>query len=219
MVRNRVTHVGVVASGAVLTAVLAGCGGGAGTSAQPAPSSTTTVAPSTPSSTTGTPDPAAGTSPTTTAAQPQAAPGNGACKAGDISLSLGRGDAAAGTSYRPLVMTNTSGAKCTIQGFPGISYVTGADGHQVGKDAYRDGTKGAPIVLNKGESAAADIGFVNVHNYDPSTCQPTEVKGLRVYLPQETASKFIDAPGTGCAGDKIPGNQLTVKTAHAGSGE
>jgi len=214
MVRNRLTHVGVVAAGAALTTALAGCGGGAGTPAQSALSST--VAPSTPSSTTGTLDPAAGTSPTATQ---QAALGSGDCKAGDISLSLGRGDAAAGTSYRPLVMTDTSAAKCTIQGFPGVSYFAGADRHQVGKAAYRDGAKGAPVVLNKGESAAADIGFVNVQNYDPSTCQPTPVDGLRVHLPQETTPKFLDAPGTGCASDKIPGNQLTVKTAHPGSGE
>jgi hypothetical protein len=218
MVRNRFAHVGVVAAGAVLTAVLAGCGSGTENAALTAPSSTTTVAPSSPSSTTETPSVAAGTL-STTAAPPAPPAGNGDCKAGDISLSLGRGDAAAGTAYRPLVMTNTSGTKCTIQGFPGISYVAGADGHQVGKDAFRDGTKGSPVVLNKGESASADIGFVNVQNYDPATCQPTAVKGLRVYLPQETASKFIDAPGTGCASDKIPGNQLTVKTAHAGSGE
>jgi len=219
MVRNRFTHVGVVAAGAVLTAVLAGCGSGTQDVAQTTPSSTTTVPPSSSSSTTETPSAEAAAPSTAAAPQPVAPSGIGDCKAGDISLSLGRGNAAAGTAYRPLVMTNTSGTKCVIQGFPGISYVAGADGHQVGKDAYRDGTKGAAVVLSKGESASVDIGFVNVQNYDPATCQPTPVKGLRVYLPQETASKFIDAPGTGCASDKIPGNQLTVKTAHAGSGE
>jgi hypothetical protein len=224
MVRNRFTDVGAVAAGAVLTVltgVLAGCGSGSGSSAQPAPSSTTTVAPSSSaassptSSTSGTLSSEAGISSTLAAA----APGNGLCKAGDISLSLGRGDAAAGTMYRPLVMTNTSNTQCTIQGFPGVSYVAGADGHQVGKDAFRDGTKGEAIALNKGESAASDIGFVNVHNYDAPVCQPTAVNGLRVYLPQETVAKFVEAPGTGCASDKIPGNQLTVKTAHRGSGE
>jgi hypothetical protein len=208
-------HAGVVAAGAVLTVVLAGCGSNSGTSAPPAPTPTTDSSSSAASSSSETPIPAVGSP----SSAPAPKPADGLCKAADISLSLGRGDAGAGTAYRPLVMTNVSDHQCTIQGFPGISYVAGADGHQVGKDAFRDGTKGAAIVLSKGESAAANIGFVNVGNYDAAQCRPTAVNGLRVYLPQETASKFVEAPGTGCAGDNIPGNQLTVQTAHPGSGE
>lgn len=71
----------------------------------------------------------------------------------------------------------------------------GTDGHQVGKDAFREGTKGNAVKLNPGQSAAADIQFVNVRNFDSATCQPTEVKGLRIYLPQETASNFVAGPG------------------------
>jgi len=144
---------------------------------------------------------------------------NGLCKAADLKLSIGRGDAAAGTVYRPLVFTNVSDSECTIQGFPGVSYVGGSDGHQVGPAAYREGEKGAPVQLAKGASAYADVGFVNVQNYDTVTCQPQPVRGLRVYPPQETASMFIELSGTGCASDKIPGNQLTVKTIEKGSGE
>jgi hypothetical protein len=87
---------------------------------------------------------------------------------------------------------------------------------QVGKDAFREGTKGTAVKLDPGQTAAADIQFVNVRNYDPGTCQPTAVKGLRIYLPQETASNFVPAEGTGCASTKIPGNQLSVKTVHVG---
>ena len=111
-------------------------------------------------------------------------------------------------------MKNVSAKPCLIQGFPGVSYVAGDDGHQVGKDAFREGTKGNAVKLDPGQTAAADIQFVNVHNFDPGTCQPTAVKGLRIYLPQETASNFVPSEGTGCAGTKIPGNQLAVKTVH-----
>jgi hypothetical protein len=136
------------------------------------------------------------------------------CKAADVSLSLGQGDAGAGSSYRPLDIKNTSGKPCTIQGFPGISYVGGENGQQVGPAASRSGEKGAAIKLNPGQSAAADIQFVNVQNFDPATCKPTPVKGLRVYLPQETASKFLADPSTGCTAATLPGDQLSVKTVH-----
>jgi hypothetical protein len=197
------THVGVVGVGMVLAATLGGCGKGAGNTAQPAPISSA-AAPSSTSTPSGTPS------------LPPAQP-DGFCKAADVTLALGRGDGAAGTVYRPLIITDVSGRRCVVQGFPGVSYVAGADGHQVGPAAVRVGTVGSPVTLNKGESASVDMGFVNVANYDPGVCQPTPVDGLRVYLPQDTAAKFVESPGTGCTSDKIPGDQLTVKTAQKGT--
>jgi len=195
----------VAASAGVL--LLSACGGGAGA---PAASSS-----SAPSSSTESSSPATTATSSTPKAASQAQPANnGLCKAGDVKLSLGQGDAGAGSVFRPLLITNVSATPCTIQGFPGVSYVAGADGHQVGKDAFREGTKGAPVKLAKGETAAADLRFVNVMNYDEATCKPTPVTGLRIYLPQETASNFVPSPGTGCASTNIPGDQLTVKTVH-----
>jgi hypothetical protein len=211
MVRNTLPQVGMVGVGMVLAAVLVGCGSGSGNTAQPA-SSVSTLATSAEAT-----SPAGGSSSGESTVQP--APGDGSCKAADVKLALGRGEGTAGTVYRPLTITNVSSNKCVVQGFPGVSYVAGADGHQVGSAAYRDGNKGDPVPLNKGESANVDVGFVNVQNYDPAVCMPTPVNGIRVYLPQDTASKFVEAPGTGCASDKIPGNQLTVKTARKATGE
>ncbi|WP_245614433.1 DUF4232 domain-containing protein [Actinokineospora inagensis] len=133
------------------------------------------------------------------------------CKVGELKLSVKDGDAAAGTVYRKLVFTNSGSRTCVIQGFPGVSYVAGDDGHQVGPAAYRVGTKGAAVKLAPGAAASADVGFVNVQNFDPAECQPTEVRGIRVYPPHDTGSGFVALPGTGCA-KTPPGNQLTVKT-------
>jgi hypothetical protein len=137
--------------------------------------------------------------------------GKADCKAANLKLSIGGGDAAAGTVYRQLVFTNTGASPCVLQGFPGVSYVAGDDGHQVGPAAVRIGTKGEAIDLAPGASAAAPVGFTQVRNYDEAVCKPTAVRGLRVYPPQETASMFIALEGTGCAGNP-PGQQLTVKT-------
>ncbi|WP_410619250.1 DUF4232 domain-containing protein [Amycolatopsis sp. cmx-8-4] len=211
MVRTRLSRLFPVVAASAGVLALSACGSGGTTPA--ASSSTPSTSESATSSTASTATPS--TSAPAPATSPTAAPvDNGLCKSGDVKLALGQGDAGAGSLYRSLVITNASGKPCEIQGFPGVSYVGGTDGHQVGKDAFREGTKGNAVKLNPGQSAAADIQFVNVRNFDSATCQPTEVKGLRIYLPQETASNFVPAPGTGCASTKIPGNQLAVKTVH-----
>ncbi|MFI5615432.1 DUF4232 domain-containing protein [Amycolatopsis sp. NPDC051903] len=198
---------GLSASGVLL---LSACGGGTTPSANNTPSSDPSSSTSETSSAptaTSTPESSSDNAPAT--GQPVA---NGLCKAPDVTLSLGQGDSGAGSTYRPLLIKNKSGKACTIQGFPGVSYVTGDDGHQVGPAATRVGTKGEAIKLQPGQSAAADIQFAQVLNFDPAVCKPTDVRGLRIYLPQETASNFVSDPGQGCAGDKIPGFQLAVKT-------
>lgn len=153
----------------------------------------------------------------TTAPKPE----NGLCKAVDLQLSFGKGGAAAGTTYRPLIFTNISDRQCVIQGFPGVSYVGGDDGHQIGAPAYRDGSKGPAITLQPGDQAAAVIGYATVENYDAAVCRPEPAKGLRIFPPQETESMYIafNYEETGCANDELPGNQLVVKTIQAGTGE
>jgi hypothetical protein len=136
-----------------------------------------------------------------------------------LAVSIGGGDAAAGTVYQFLRFTNTSNRTCTIQGFPGVSYVAGENGTQVGPAADREGTKGAAVQLKPGAVASAAVGLANVQNFDPQTCHPTPVRGLRVYPPNETASLFVAQDGTGCAATKLPGTQLTVSTIKAGPGE
>ncbi|MEV6875632.1 DUF4232 domain-containing protein [Amycolatopsis sp. NPDC051128] len=211
MVRTKLSRFFPVVAASAGVLALSACGSGGTT---PAASTSTPSSPESPTSATTT---TTVSSPSTSApaTAPVAAPvDSGLCKAGDVKLSLGQGDAGAGSFYRPLLITNASSKPCLIQGFPGVSYVAGTDGHQVGKDAFREGTKGNAVKLDPGQAAAADIQFVNVQAFDPATCQPTPVKGLRIYLPQETASNFVPADGTGCASTKIPGNQLSVKTVH-----
>lgn len=137
--------------------------------------------------------------------------GSATCKAADLKLSIGHGDTAAGTAYHPLNFTNKSDKACTIQGWPGVSYVGGSNGKQVGESAKRIRPKGGPIHLQPGKSASADIGLVQVHNFDSGQCKPTSVRGLRVYPPHDTASMFVALKGTGCAGN-VPDPQLTVAT-------
>ncbi|MDA3650155.1 DUF4232 domain-containing protein [Saccharopolyspora indica] len=147
---------------------------------------------------------------------PETPVGDPLCKAPDLALSFGESDGATGGRYAPLIFTNISSHNCVIQGFPGVSYVGGDDGHQVGADAYRDGKKGGAVNMAPGDKASAMIKFTTVENYDPAECRLEVAKGLRIYPPQETASLFIpfDYEQHGCANAEK--SQLSVQTIQAG---
>ncbi len=219
MLHARIRTGALAVSGVAIALLLTGCD--LGGSADPGNPEVPTVTESTSRQAAPVPPGTASSPPVSTAqAQqpqptPKPAPGSEAeCKVADLKLSLQDTDAEAGTAHRNLIFTNKGSRTCTIQGFPGVSYVTGDDGRQVGPAAFRTGEKGPVITLKPGASAFSDIGFVQVRNYDPAVCKPTEVRGLRVYPPHEYDSMFIESPGTGCAGTP-PGHQLTVRTVQA----
>ncbi len=220
MLRNRMSRVALLCGGAVIAMVVTGCQTGTTGAQSPDVPSISEAAEAPPA----TEPPAASSTATPPEAQPpvdgtprpggeKPAPASdpSECKVADLKLSLGGGDAAAGTLYRDLRFTNKGTRTCKIQGFPGVSYVAGEDGHQVGPAAFRVGSKGAAISLKPGMTVVAPVGFVQVRNYDPAECRPTAVRGLRVYPPHEYDSMYVPAPGTGCAAEP-PGNQLTVAT-------
>ena len=205
--------------GAVLLLLLAGCAkdvAGTATAGGPRPATTTTTtttAPATPVPTEPSTPPPPSTQPTRPTQPQQPA----VCTVGDLTVTLGASEGTAGTMYRALVFTNSGGRTCVIQGFPGVSFVAGDDGHQVGEAAIRTGAKGPAVILKPGATATAPVGFRNITAFDPAVCEPTDVRGLRVYPPHERKAEFVPFDTRGCAG-VVPGGQLTVATVHAGSG-
>ncbi|NMH98126.1 DUF4232 domain-containing protein [Pseudonocardia acidicola] len=202
--------------------LLAGCSSGnnevnSGTSAAGTGAmSTSAAAPTSPTSPTGDAAAAAtgATVPVAQSGGSGSTNGTPRCTAGELKVSLGQGDAGAGSVYRPLVFTNTGSRTCELTGFPGVSYVAGADGHQVGPAAQMSGPRGGEVRMAPGHTSVAQLQLVQVRNYDEAVCKPTPVRGLRVYPPGETASLFVPMDGEGCAGNP-PGPQLTVKTITA----
>ena len=207
--------------GAVLLLLVAGCAKevtGVATAGGRPPATTTTTT----TTTTAAPAPAepstppaatAPTQPTQTKQPAQPA----VCTVGDLTVSLGASEGTAGTMYRALVFTNSGDRTCVIQGFPGVSFVAGDDGHQVGAAAVRSGAKGGAVILKPGATATAPVGFRDAGLFDPAVCEPTDVRGLRVYPPHERKAEFVPFATQGCAG-AVPGGQLIVATVHAGSG-
>lgn len=133
------------------------------------------------------------------------------CAIGELRGSLGQAEGAAGSVYVPLVLTNVGARTCELRGFPGVSYVAGADGHQIGPAAAMSGPRGGEVVLKPGAAAASQLQLVDVANFDAAVCKPTPVRGLRVYPPGDAASLYVERAGTGCAGTP-PGDQLSVQT-------
>jgi hypothetical protein len=221
MERSRIGRAGLLAGGAIAALVLGACNPSQTSGQGQAPTLSTVASSGTDDPSSSSTEPSSSDTDTSSpsASSKKADPGASStdCKAGSLKLTLKNGDAGAGHVYVNLVFTNKGSSTCTMQGYPGVSYVTGSSGKQVGEAAYRDGTKGAVVTLKPGKSAYAPIDQVNVHNFDPAACHPTSTRGLRIYPPHDTAAMFVSQSGTGCTGS-VPGHQLSVKTVVAGTG-
>jgi len=110
-----------------------------------------------------------------------------------------QGNGALGSIYYNLDFTNLSGHSCTLLGYPGVSAVD-LGGHTLGSAASRDNSH-APVVvtLANGASARAVLRIVEAGNFPPSTCRQVNAAGLRVYPPNQTASKVVPFPFSACS--------------------
>jgi hypothetical protein len=162
-------------------------------SAAPAPAPTSAPAPATSSA----PAPA----PTGTVAPAPLAQ----CSTGALRISLGPAGATAGSLYYSLAFTNVSGTSCSLYGYPGVSFVSGPGGAQLGGPAARDTAAGPALVtLAPGASAHAAVQVEQAQNYPAATCQPVTAHWLRVYPPGQFAPLYADLTALTCTG-AIPG--------------
>ena len=141
------------------------------------------------------------------------------CKSGNLKLSLGSGDGGgAGSTYPAIQFTNSGSSTCVVGGFPGVSYVGGSDGHQIGAPATRSGGASAAVTLRPGAMASATVQAANAGNFDATDCQPVQARGFRVYAPGDTAAMYLafGQPQTACSDVKV--SQLSVHSVTAGSG-
>ena len=125
------------------------------------------------------------------------------CSTTQLSVTLGRGNGTAGSVYVPLQFRNRGSSACTLYGYPGVSYVTGPGGNQVGRAAQRMGPVGgqsaeAVVTLAPGSVGQATLRVIDVSNFPASSCSAIPVRGLRVYPPGETTAAFVPDATTGC---------------------
>jgi hypothetical protein len=188
-VKNALLAVPLLAAGVLA----AGCAASSSTSSTAVSASSPSGASSASASATGAASSAASAGASSSVA---AASGTPACTSADLKVSLG-GGAGAGMSQNHigLELRNVGSSPCTLYGYPGVSWVAGADGHQVGAAAERQsdnsGSAEGTVTLAAGALASAPLDIVDAAVIPPSECKPVAVRGLRVYPPGEKAALFL----------------------------
>jgi hypothetical protein len=110
-----------------------------------------------------------------------------------LHLTLGTSGAAAGSMYTQIEFTNTSGATCTLYGYPGVALTAStAPGSQVGAAATRSTIRPEKVVtLTPGATALAQVQLVDVLNYPTANCEPASASYLQVYPPGQTTPLYL----------------------------
>jgi hypothetical protein len=206
------TRFTLIAVACLAAAGLAGCT--AKTTASNTPSATQTV--------TTTPAPAPSASSTTPPVTPTPSSGAGsgtgagtavaACTSAHLraSIAVNDGGGAAGSTYVNVVLTNKGTASCTLQGWPGVSFVGGGNGTQIGKPAVFDRTSAhATVTVVPQGTVSSVLRISQADNYSNADCSPTKADGFRIYPPGQKASLFAQETGfTACASKTV--SLLTV---------
>ncbi len=190
---------------------------GAAPTSTPTASSSVSPGASAPTSAPASPAPGAtaqgGKSQAPTASGPQP------CRTQDLTITEGGGSGgAAGSVYTAVRFVNKGAAACTLSGHPGVSFVGGADGHQVGAAADRGSEEPiGRVVLKPGGQAHATLRITQQGVYSDADCGPEPARGLRVYPPDQTASAFVAFTGGGqVACSKTSVSLLTVEPVTPG---
>ncbi len=199
---------------AAAVATAAGCGSsGSATTPHSAAAPAGSPAPATTSAAPAASSPAAApTSRSTTAS------GLAACATANLSVGLqtNAGGGAAGSQYVPISFTNTSGTACAMYGFPGVSFVTGPNGSQIGAPAARQASfPSVTVTVAAHATAHAWLQVGEAGNYPPSTCQPVTAHWLKVYPPANTVASYIGHTFTACSSAKV--TLMRIDPVRAGS--
>ena len=203
-----------------IAAASAACSSSAGQAVQPATKASVaaTASPTASRAAAGRPtaSPSASESPPPS---PSASPsGPAPCPSSGLQVTLGQGNGAAGSTYYPLDFSNNSGASCTLFGYPGVSFVTGIGGSQIGSAASRNPALPSELVtIPPGGVAHATLQVVNAENFAASACHMVTAHWLKVYPPNQTAPLYVSFTAHACSGKTKLVHILAVEAVRPGS--
>jgi hypothetical protein len=170
---------------------------------------------------------AASSAPASPASSPAASPGStvaAGCASSALTarVDLAQGGAAAGSRYVPIDFTNTSASACTMEGYPGVSFVRSPSGGQLGDAATRNPAAApAAVTLAPGGIAHAVIQVAEAGNYSQSACTPVMAHWLKIFPPNQVTAIYARYDVQACSA-KLPakiGSQLAVYVVRPGAGK
>lgn len=205
--------------GVVLTG-LAGCAatgsGEAAITTAPSGSATTASSPRTSPSPTATTTHASGTAAASTGSAGGSS-GPGRCSVDTLTASTTKDLHTDVDIDVPVTIKNTGSATCTLQGWPGVSFVGGGNGSQIGPAANLDRqTPHATVTLSSGAAAHFVLHVTRPGDGSNASCAPRTADGLRVIPPGSTRSLFVEAPGYQACSSDLPAT-MSVTGIQAGA--
>jgi Protein of unknown function (DUF4232) len=211
--------------------LVAACGSStAASSSASSPATSATSASSATSSSSAASAPGSGTSATPSAtttavaaatATSAAADGTGGgtpCATSSLAVRLGTSQGTAGSTYVELDFTNISGAACTLYGYPGVSFTSGADdATQIGAAAAEISSPARQLVtLAPKAVAGAVLRVVFAGNFPASACHSVTAHYLRVYPPNELTPLYVGYTSPTCSTST---QVLSVSVVQPGAGD
>jgi hypothetical protein len=215
----RRTGIATILLGTALLAAACASSDNGGSTAASSPATSSAAATPAQAATSSTPAGGGGSSP---AASPSA--GLTGCATGHLKAAVvtGEGGAAAGSTYYPVNLTNTGSSSCSLFGYPGVSWVSGPSGSQIGQPATRNPViTPSTVVLAPGQTAHVTIQVVDAGNYDKSTCQPVTAHWLKIFPPGQFTALYVKFSAQTCSA-KLPsklGSPLSVDAVKSGQGK
>jgi hypothetical protein len=203
-VMRRVLAAAALASGAVL---LAACGSTAAPAAGSPTTKTVTAQPSTSTSSV----PAAGSSPSK--------PAVASCATSQLKLGIGQSNGTAGSVVIPLQFRNASSTACSLYGYPGVSFVTGVGGSQIGASAGEDPAAARMLVtVAAGSTVHALLQVTVAQNFPAAKCKLVTAHWLKVFPPGQTAPLYQKYTSATCSSPSKAVRVLNVQTVLPGGG-
>jgi flagellar basal body-associated protein FliL len=141
-------------------------------------------------------------------------PVSGACKAEDMSLSIGTSQTVDGMTYTRAVVTNNGSTSCTIEGHPVVSLLDKkGENHVTGDAMHNNSYPAEKVVLGPRDKAHAVLGLPEADSFR-GVCSDT-MATLRLYLPVGEILPGIPSLSTPFEHKACPGFFVTVFRAGA----
>jgi hypothetical protein len=126
--------------------------------------------------------------------------GPAGCLTSALRATLGAAQGTAGSAYQVIVLANISGKTCALYGYPGVSFVSGVGGSQIGKDAARDRTTAPKVVtLAPGHSGSFALRVVDAAALPAASCDPVTANWLKIFPPENTTALYVGYTAHACA--------------------